>query len=152
MAHSAETNQQPPELCHQFPFYLQMLRCYFEVWITPWLHKAYVPVARCYWATFPHESLTYKGSTTTSFSLPGLLRPKLKWRTAVQNRHGAFLSKHTVVFLPEKDVQKWQRKDLPQLNLLLASCVSVFPKLNCRWKHVVIHLIESHLCSGWISK
>ncbi|XP_009706541.1 PREDICTED: cystatin-F-like isoform X1 [Cariama cristata] len=26
----------------------QMLRCYFEVWITPWLHKAYVPVALCH--------------------------------------------------------------------------------------------------------
>ncbi|KAK2523212.1 cystatin-F isoform X2 [Columba livia] len=25
----------------------QMLRCYFEVWITPWLHKAHVPVALC---------------------------------------------------------------------------------------------------------
>ncbi|NXT74072.1 CYTF protein, partial [Zapornia atra] len=26
----------------------QMLRCYFEVWITPWLHKAYVPIALCH--------------------------------------------------------------------------------------------------------
>ncbi|XP_068025852.1 cystatin-F [Melanerpes formicivorus] len=26
----------------------QMLRCYFEVWITPWLHTARVPVALCY--------------------------------------------------------------------------------------------------------
>ncbi|XP_009862855.1 PREDICTED: cystatin-F [Apaloderma vittatum] len=26
----------------------QMLRCYFEVWIMPWLHKAHVPVAVCH--------------------------------------------------------------------------------------------------------
>ncbi|KFO77388.1 Cystatin-F, partial [Cuculus canorus] len=26
----------------------QMLSCYFEVWVTPWLHKADVPVARCH--------------------------------------------------------------------------------------------------------
>ncbi|XP_071596034.1 cystatin-F [Heliangelus exortis] len=26
----------------------QMLRCYFEVWITPWLHKVYVPIALCH--------------------------------------------------------------------------------------------------------
>ncbi|NXN92288.1 CYTF protein, partial [Rhinopomastus cyanomelas] len=25
----------------------QMLRCYFEVWITPWLHEVYVPVVLC---------------------------------------------------------------------------------------------------------
>ncbi|XP_009893138.1 PREDICTED: cystatin-F [Charadrius vociferus] len=26
----------------------QMLKCYFEVWIMPWLHKAYVPIALCH--------------------------------------------------------------------------------------------------------
>ncbi|NXG22845.1 CYTF protein, partial [Grallaria varia] len=26
----------------------QMLRCYFEVWITPWLHKVHVPVVHCH--------------------------------------------------------------------------------------------------------
>ncbi|NWW81257.1 CYTF protein, partial [Climacteris rufus] len=26
----------------------QMLRCYFEVWITPWIHKVCVPVAHCH--------------------------------------------------------------------------------------------------------
>lgn len=32
--------------------YLQMLKCYFEVWMTPWLHKADVPVSLCHWPTF----------------------------------------------------------------------------------------------------
>lgn len=26
----------------------QILKCYFEVWMTPWLHKADVPVALCH--------------------------------------------------------------------------------------------------------
>ncbi|NWS39885.1 CYTF protein, partial [Probosciger aterrimus] len=26
----------------------QMLKCYFEVWITPWLHTAHVPVVLCH--------------------------------------------------------------------------------------------------------
>ncbi|XP_065535652.1 cystatin-F isoform X1 [Lathamus discolor] len=26
----------------------QMLKCYFEVWIMPWLHTAHVPVALCH--------------------------------------------------------------------------------------------------------
>lgn len=116
MAHNAETNQPPPELHHQFPFQLQMLRCYFEVWITPWLHKAYVPVALCHGLTFPHESLTYRGSTTMSFSLPGLLSRKLKWGTAVQNHHRVFLSKHMVVFLPEKDAQNMSDNEKPCLD------------------------------------
>lgn len=134
MAHNAETNQQPPELCHQYPFCLQMLRCYFEVWITPWLHKAHVPVALCRWLTSLHESLTYRGSiTTTSISLPGLLRPKLKWETAVQNHHRAFLAKHMLIFLPEKDAQNLCEKDKTCLDwILLSSCTSVFLKLNCR--------------------
>ncbi|NXR44991.1 CYTF protein, partial [Hippolais icterina] len=25
----------------------QMLRCYFEVWITPWTHKVHIPVVHC---------------------------------------------------------------------------------------------------------
>ncbi|PKU32099.1 cystatin-f [Limosa lapponica baueri] len=25
----------------------QILKCYFEVWITPWLHKVHVPIALC---------------------------------------------------------------------------------------------------------
>ncbi|NWV71674.1 CYTF protein, partial [Malurus elegans] len=26
----------------------QTLRCYFEVWITPWTHKVHIPVAHCH--------------------------------------------------------------------------------------------------------
>ncbi|XP_072714594.1 cystatin-F isoform X1 [Mycteria americana] len=26
----------------------QMLRCYFEVWMMPWIHEVYVPVALCH--------------------------------------------------------------------------------------------------------
>lgn len=96
IAHNAESKQQPAELCHPFLFYLQMLKCYFEVWIVPWLQKAHVPVALCHWPTFSHENVICRGSTIVSFSLSGLLRPKLKWGTAVQNQHRTFLSKHTV--------------------------------------------------------
>uniref|UniRef100_U3JCS6 Cystatin domain-containing protein n=1 Tax=Ficedula albicollis TaxID=59894 RepID=U3JCS6_FICAL len=45
---NAEINQKTPELSHLFPFYSQMLRCYFEVWITPWTHKVHIPVAHCH--------------------------------------------------------------------------------------------------------
>ncbi|XP_064262960.1 cystatin-F-like isoform X2 [Passer domesticus] len=31
----------------------QMLRCYFEVWITPWTHKVHIPVAQCHQALSP---------------------------------------------------------------------------------------------------
>lgn len=131
----------------------RMLRCYFEVWITPWLRKAYVPVALCHWLTFPHESLTYRGSTTMSFSLPGLLRPKLKWERLYRIATEPFSQAHGCFSLLERcSKSEWQRQDLPWLNLLLSSCVSVFPKLNCRWEHVVIHSVENHAPSGWISK
>lgn len=98
MAHNAKNKQQPAELCHPFPFYLQMLKCYFEVWIVPWLHKAHVPVALCRWPTFPHESVICRGSAIVSFSLSGLLRPKVKWGITVWNQHRTFLSKHMVRF------------------------------------------------------
>lgn len=41
-------------------------------------------------------------------------------------------------FFPEKK-KPLKRQGLPWLNVLLCSCVSVFPKLNCTWTHVVIH-------------
>lgn len=56
--------------------------------------------------------------------------------------HEFSLFSQSTWFLPEKDVQKLQRQDLPWLSSLLSSCVPVFPKLNCRWEHVVIHSIE----------
>lgn len=52
---NAEINQQTPEISHQFPFYSQMLRCYFEVWITPWTHKVHIPVAHCHQDLSPWE-------------------------------------------------------------------------------------------------
>lgn len=114
MAHDAKNKQQPAELCHLFPFYLQMLKCYFEVWIVPWLQKAHVPVALCRWPTFPRESVICRGSAIVSFSLSGLLRPKVKWGTAVQNQHRTLLSKHMVGFflpVPEEDAQNLSDKE-----------------------------------------
>lgn len=91
----------------------------------PWLRKAYVPIALCHWVMFPYESLTSSGSATMSFSLPGLLRPKLKWGTAIQNCHRTFLSKHVVTFLPEKDAQEWQKPDLTEfIAIQLCICFS----------------------------
>lgn len=47
---------------------------------------------------------------------------------------------------------KVTKKNLPWLSLLLCNCILVFPKLNCRWKPVVINSVERHPHSGWIFK
>lgn len=73
--------------------------------------------------------------------LPRLLRSILKWGTAVQNCHRAFLSKHMVVYSLRKTLK---RQGLPWLNVLLSSCVSVFPKLNCTWTYLCFHSVAIH--------
>lgn len=74
--------------------YLQMLKCYFEVWMTPWLHKADVPVSLCHWPNFRHDFvMIFRGSTTHEIFLVWTLGPKLRWGTPAQNHHKTSLSK-----------------------------------------------------------
>lgn len=74
-----------------------MLRCYFEVWITPWTHKVHIPVAHCHHDHSPWEPDLQKISHH-KFFLAWTAEVNPEVRNSSQNCHRAFLSKHMVVF------------------------------------------------------